>query len=86
MMEPFYGVLSAIGIAVTIAGALGILAANIQMKYLIKKWDEYKLEDKGCVRPFGSFKFTFRLGLSPCYLLHFALLLAWLYLLYKMRA
>ncbi len=74
-------VLPATGIAVSTAGLCGVVAANIAIIELKKRWSQQS--DKRWPRPFGD-TFAFWLGLASSVLPPLALVVTWCYLLWRL--
>lgn len=67
-----------IGLSVTVAGFIGVLAAQRQLRYLTSLWNEERYPE--WPRPFGDAR-AFRLGTYPAYGPMVILSLAWFALL-----
>lgn len=63
-----------LGALIGVAGLLGVLAANLQMNYLAKKWKQLPAND--LPRPFGD-KRSYKLGTVPQYVFLVGLVVVW---------
>jgi len=64
------------GFFVSLAGALGVCAAQSQISYLTKRWEAWLTEDAR-PRPFGSKRGSYLIGILPCLLPPAVLMLVW---------
>jgi hypothetical protein len=73
--------LPTLGIFISLAGLLGVIAAQLQIKWLCRQWHEHKLDERQLwVRPFGA-NGASELGKLACCLPPVALMLMWFGLL-----
>lgn len=79
VLDVFKIALPLMGIAISLAGLFGVLAAYIQLYYLTGEWES--LNDSRWVRPFGSKRHSFVLGTAPCFVPPIALTVVWFSLL-----
>lgn len=83
ILELFQIALPLTGIAISVAGLLGVVAAYIQIQYLTEQW--VSLDDPRWVRPFGDKKHAFVLGFIPCISPPVVLIVVWTGLLWVWR-
>jgi len=79
ILSLFKFVLPVTGIAISVAGFFGVVAAYIQIHYLTKQWEI--LNDCRWPRPFGDKRHSFLLGIIPSMFPPIVLLIVWIGLL-----
>jgi hypothetical protein len=65
------------GIAVSLAGLMGVIAAYIQLRYLTQRWELLVVDDRQWPRPYGNKRHSFLLGIPASFLPPLILAAAW---------